>query len=84
LNQDSDRLRHDVWANYALTQEDEASLGIPNFGGQPNNPYYSTMSFFKSYYEKQNEWYRTNKFKISQHKQVAEAIADGTYQAQIN
>jgi len=84
LNQDEDRLRHDVWANYALTQEDEAYLGIPNFGGQPNNAYYSTMSYFKDYYAKQKQWYRTNKFKISQHQQVAEAIADGTYQAKIN
>lgn len=84
LNQDADRLRHDVWANYALTQEDEASLGIPNFGGQPNNPYYSTFNFFRQYHDKQKEWYITNKFKIPQHAQVAEAIYNGTYQAKIN
>lgn len=84
MNQDQDRLRHDVWANYALTQEDEASLGIPNFGGQPNNPYYASLGFFKKYFEKESEWYKTNKFKIGQHKLVAESIVDGTYQAQIN
>jgi len=84
LNQDQDRLRYDVWANYALTQDDEASLGIPNYGGQPNNPYYATLGFFKSYYEKEKEWYKTNKFKIPQHKQVAESLIEKTYQSQIN
>lgn len=84
MNRDQDRLRHDVWANFALTNEDEASLGIPNFGGQPNNPFYNTSTFFKNYYDSKRRDLLNNKFKIPQHRQVAESIVNNTYQANIH
>lgn len=84
MNQDEDRLRYDVWANYALTQDDEASLGIPNFAGLPNNPYNNVKAFFAKMYAAEKEAYKTTKFKIPQHKLWAEAIAKGTYMAKIN
>ena len=84
LNHDQDRLRHDVFSNYALAQEDEASLGIPNFAGLPNNPYYASMAYFKDLYDSQKDYYKTYKFKSEQNREWAQSLAEGTYVSKIN
>ena len=80
---DQDRLRYDVWTNFALQQEDEAYLGIPNFLGRPNNPYKNTKNFFKNLYDKEQESYKTYKFKSQQNKVWNETIQKGTYMSKL-
>ncbi len=83
MNRDEDRNRYDVWANYGLTRDDEANLGIMNPKGLPNNPLYDTISFFKKYYENELELYKTYKFKHPQHRAWAESLSKGTYVSKI-
>ena len=80
---DQDRLRYDVWTNFALQQEDEAYLGIPNYLGKPNNPYKDTKNFYKLHYDKENEKIRNGRFKNEQNRQWNESIIKGTYKTKL-
>lgn len=80
---DQDRLRYDVWTNFALQQEDEAYLGIPNYLGKPNNPFKDTKNFYKLHYDKENEKIRNGKFKNEQNRQWNESIIKGTYKTKL-
>lgn len=79
INMDQDRLRYDVWTNFALQQEDEAYLGIPNLLGRPNNPHKRTKAFFSKQYAQEKEAIRTGRFKNEQQRQWNEAINNDTY-----
>ena len=80
---DQERLRYDVWTNFALQQEDEAYLGIMNYYGRPNNPYKNAKIDYANVMEKQREETKNIKFKSEQNRLWNESLIEGTYAARI-